>query len=1460
MRRVLSVKRLAILAGVVAVLVGGAVAAHAIQSRRQSSVLKTQAERAAAAAATDPERLDDAVRYYKQYLKYRKTDEEAFSRYAHLLTDRAKAEPKYTEPAVNALEEYLRQFPDHPDDRRTLIDLSMRLGRLTTARQHVGMLLDAPGGAFAENPDLLDKAAACELGLGGDFGTAIKYLDKAVRTRRAKPEVAARLLGLLNGNKGYSHPSHTPGEYVDILLTSEPYASDVAARVVAARYLLLKGELARAGDQIEHALAKMPGGATDPEARMAAAELELFKIKDAESVQPQLKKAEEHLRTAVTAAPADVGAGLMLSRVLADQGKRGEAIDVLKRSADALGETNDRYLLVVDRLLDLEELDLSGRLTEKIASNEADRDLVVKYLRARTAVVKGDLAAARPLLEEVAPKLTQIPDYHKKAMAGLGRCYEALQNPDKTLECYAEALKDDPRYLAAVVGEAEALLKLGRLRDALPRYRTLVGGYKLDLFRPKLARLELRAALAQSAPSRKWDEFELALGPVAARTPELDILYAESLLARSEREKAAGVLEAVLRKDSKNTAAWIGLARIRGTGSPDQLAGTLAEAEKAVGDSADLRLARAMALLTRGRRPGPDDFRASLAKSENLSLPEQNRLLKGVGELAARAGASAPEAEAGPLRALALDCFQKAAALDRGDLVARAVLVDLGMAMSRPEVVSEALAGLAAVEGENGPIGTLGRVVMRLPGVKAMTDPAARGAAVRELRGMASRAKAARPGWGRVYIALARLDEMEGLTDSALTNYQAALERGERDEFVIRRTVELLRDQKKDDLAAALLNGLHTEVPLPEDLERFRAVRDLLARDIPRAERPTIERIAPADHKDWRVLLLRGSLLAAIGEDEEALTAFQNAVFYGDNVPDAWGALVGQQIRLGRADAARTAITEAAARLTARPPAEAAKKAEMIDTLAACYELVGDAGPAEAKYREAVQAAPHELNPTRQLVLYLQRAGKGKEAGDMLNRLAGGAAGDAARWARRHLALTLMASPDAYAQRDTALRLVDQNLAATPPDQEDVKAKALVQTVDPRTRAEGVKALGEFARWGGLTPDEFYHLGKLHFDQGKVFEAVEFFEKATRGRAGLNAEHIAALARVYLGTNDLPRARQAVARLKAFAPQGWEAAREEARLLKREATEAEKKSNTEAAAAFAADAKKRVLDFPGATGDGFVRTKSGPLLEELGFYPEAEALYARLIADPKGHPFPHLPMAVFLINRKRTDEALRLAKEYEAKAPLEVTARLMTGAIRTKSPGPAAEREVAAWLDARYRATINPFEQLTLLGGQAELQDATGKYDEAITTYERAIDRAKGLSPEDLKRFPLDLFKNNLAMLLVLRNPGHADKAIAMMSDVIAVRGPAPVYLDTRAVAYLVKGGRVNEAVEDLRLALIQQHRPGYLFHLAWAYDLDPPRRTLRETPLAEARRLGLTADDLHPLEARKFAELFPKR
>ena len=213
--------------------------------------------------------------------------------------------------------------------------------------------------------------------------------------------------------------------------------------------------------------------------------------------------------------------------------------------------------------------------------------------------------------------------------------------------------------------------------------------------------------------------------------------------------------------------------------------------------------------------------------------------------------------------------------------------------------------------------------------------------------------------------------------------------------------------------------------------------------------------------------------------------------------------------------------------------------------------------------------------------------------------------------------------------------------------------------------------------------------------------------------------------------------------------------------------------------------------------------------------------------------------------QKRTDQAIKLAKAHDtAKTPVVVTAQLFSAAVRAKNPGGADERFVEDWINVKLRQYEGKPELPALVAARAELLDAQEKYDAAIAEYRRAIEID---APDNS-----DLVKNNLATLIALHRPADVDSAITMMTDLIGVRGPAPAFLDTRAVAYLVKG--VPElAVKDLDLALVQQRKPLYLFHLGWAYDLIPEKHAQSSRTLDEAKRLGMTSDLLHPLELKKL-------
>lgn len=1460
MQRSVHWKRLLLVVLVGGLLGGTFLAINRVQGRRQAAVIKTVAERAEAAIDGDPTKRAEAIDLYEQYLRVQPNDEQAGQRYAQLLVEQYKAQPTDTTAvqAIHGIESFLRRFPDNPAHRRELAAIYLKSGRIPSAREHLNVLFNSAGGDLKNDVELRELAALCAL-REGDLTEATQQLKLAIDTRQAPVRIYQQALDLLHRNKADSRREVTIAEYVRTLLEEPRFKNNLEARIAAARFELFRGEIENARRDIRYALEAIPGGSTNPDALLAAAELCIVEARiatDATLKAAKLEEARGYLQTGFTTDPRNVAVGVMLAKVLSQQGKIAEAIQALRTTAESLGQVNDQFLVVIDHLIDLGNRDVAEALVRRVATDEK-LQLLVNYFRGRLALLEEDWLQAKQLLEAVVPQLT-LPEFHKRAMVGLGKVYAVLQNPDKQLECNRAALKDDGIYLPALIGEADALARLGNLDEAITRYQALVTIWQLPEYRVQLARLRLLDTLRKPLETRNWARFdsEETLGPPEGRPDELQMLYAQALAARGEKARAIEILTAIRNKAPQSptaTAALVALVRIQEAGKPEAALAILEDAQQQVGDTVDLRLAKAEVLVYRAKPPGVAEFDALGAAAEKFLVPEQFRLWLGLGQTALAALNRVPEGPArSALLAGAIRYLQTAAKLEPRDLLSRALLIDITSAPEHKAIREATREELAVLEGPNGPISTLARVSIRLPEVARLQDPAVRDAELKELRRLAQSVQQQRPGWGRVYVALARIDELEGLTEQAVENYRRALKEGDREEYVIRRAVELYRERKQDALAAALLQELSTRMTLPDDLERFRTIHEMLNRIVPRSEKPTIERIAPLNTQDYRILLLRGSLLAAIREDDEALVAFRRAVEIAHPpVPETWLYLIGQLVRTGQLDAARQALAEAERILITLPQKTTAARAELLITLGRSSELVGDLKQAAARYQAAVQVAPEELNPHRRLIEFLMRTGRPAEAEALLIRLAAEAGQDIARWARRYrAAVVLMSRPDRYHQRGLALDLIAKNLQIQPPDPEDVKAQAVIWTVDPVTREDGVKVLKEFWARGELTPDESFLLGRLTFDLGpsKIPDSVKYFESAARPRQGVSIDHLAGLFRVHLALSDLghdlSHAEAVLERLKAAAPRSWEATREEAHFLMKRSRAAILRADHDEAKRLADQARALILKFPGHDSVEAIRSRTGPLLEELGFLTDAEMLYRKLLSSSDG-PAAHLPLAVLYLRQKKSAEAIALAREYEAKVPVSVTAQLLTGAVQARRPGETLEREIEEWLDRRISEAAGKPELAGLIGSRGDLLAAQGKYKEAIAEYRRAL--AAGKSEKTV---------NNLAMLLALYEPARVDEAIRMMSDLIAVQGPVPMYLDTRAVAYIVKGGDdTAKAVEDLELALLQRASPVYFYHLAWAYDLQL-KRVERQRRLDEARRLGLSSADLHPLELETYRRL----
>jgi predicted Zn-dependent protease len=112
---------------------------------------------------------------------------------------------------------------------------------------------------------------------------------------------------------------------------------------------------------------------------------------------------------------------------------------------------------------------------------------------------------------------------------------------------------------------------------------------------------------------------------------------------------------------------------------------------------------------------------------------------------------------------------------------------------------------------------------------------------------------------------------------------------------------------------------------------------------------------------------------------------------------------------------------------------------------------------------------------------------------------------------------------------------------------------------------------------------------------------------------------------------------------------------------------------------------------------------------------------------------------------------------------------------------------------------------------------------------------------------------NNLGYLLALHGKGAAE-AMELLNRAIALAGPTPELVDTRAVIHL-KLGQPDRAIKDLETAMAEAPLPAVSYHLAQAHQLARNATAARDA-LQKAKSLGLQPDTLHALERPAYQQL----
>jgi cellulose synthase operon protein C len=1407
---------------------------HAIQINRQSSFLLEEAHR-----AQKDKQFELALNRFQQYTKLATDDTDALAEFGLLLADHNAAQL-----AVVTLEKVLRAQPNRDDVRRRLALVEMAIGRANDATTHLKVLLaKSPGDA-----ELRDLLGMCQAA-GGDYRAAAGSLQKSIDLDPSRVDTYAHLADVLRRSNSADKAAEADkkmGEMVD----KNPKSA--RAHLLDARFLAGSGREKEAREQTETALELAP---KDTDALLLAAAL-------ASAKQPY-DKAREYATRAKDSAPASAAGYIALARIEALSGNRKEAIACLETGAEQTQSRDAALLWELGRLeIGAGDLAKARDTVDRLHKLPADERLepLIGYLEAQLELAGQHWQAAIQRLEQVAPELGRWPDLQKEVRIQVAACHEKLGNTELQLAAFREAAHVDPTWAPARLGVAATLLSLGKFDEAREEYRQIS---RLDTMSAAgalgLARLLIMKNLTVSPAEQDWKEADAILKQLAEKNPDatgVTLLQAESLVGQKQSPKAEVLLQAARAKAPDKIEIWSGLiglarhdAKEKGNDQQwDRADNLLQDARKKFGDQVWLRLTEGSSLVARYQQQAAPKLKALGDATSSFASDDQLRLFRGLAILSLQAGDTEQ----------AKSFARRACQADPKNLELRELLFELALMTNDAAAVEAVLKEIRELEEGEGPFWHYGQAALCLltkPGSPALDDAAFQHqlkSAVQHL----DAARRLRPGWTRVMLLTARIQDRQGQYGAALQNYLEAIDLGEHNPEAVRRAIELLNSRQRYAEADQILRRLEQQpTMISNDLERL--AREVSARldDLDRAL--AIAKKIAADSQDWRDLVWLGQLQSLLGRRDQAASrpdeakgrladaekSLLKAVQLKTDEPETWVALIRFYAATGRKPDAEATIRLAERKL----PAETSALA-----LAICYEAVGNAAEATKQFDSVLAKNAKDPFVVRRAAEFFMRSGRLADAEVQLRVIVSGhvaAKPDDVVWARRALASVLRAS-GSYPKIQQALALIAQNSPATPDDQKE-RAFALAVCPQRERRREAIQILEGLLSPQSDPTDVRTVLVQLYLAEKNWPQAL----KQWRSLATSNEReprYTALYSARLLERQETAEAELWIQRLEQLAPADFSTVSLKAQVLVQR-NQVETAIQTlyayrdqpaakpaDKSAAQPADRAARLGQVAAALESlarGATTTDPTAAAKLLA---EAEAAYREFV---KLEPKKSLVLASFFARHARFDEALSLAEEALPTAPAAAMDKtgndLLAGGLAKPPQLLRLERLLLASVEKDGRSPV----ALLILG---ELRMRQERFGDAIDIYREVLKTDKDNAAA----------MNNLALLLALEKK-DLNESLRLIERAIELSGPVPALLDSRASVYLALG-KPQLALADLEQVVSEEPRPGRQFHRALAcFQLGQPQAAAQA--LGEARKLGLKPEDLNPLERPAYEELVAK-
>lgn len=1365
---------------------------HSRQRDRIASALQQQAE-----TAIEAKQWQKAVAFYERYLNMKPGDTATYTKYAELLNQVAKSNEDKIK-ALFALDKAVIKDPLNIDLRRKLVKLAMipGLDEITRPEPHLVKLLD-----HNPNDKELIGMLAGRLYQEGRHAESVAQFTRLIQLSPHDLDAYVRKAAIERVNLNSS-------KQAEITMTEMVKANNTAkAHLYFGLYWRQYGTPRQVEEEIEKAAACDP---KDSGVLLAQSELALGRN--------QFDQARNYLKQCRQLHPEEMAPLQALATLELEAGNTKEAIDILKQALALKEKRSDRYKDREDLYFAMAEAYLRAGMiqeAEMLVKEMRKKDylpVMVQLLEAEVLAGKGEWVKATRMFEEALPQITESKALVRQCSQVLAECYERIGDVDNRIATYRNILSDDPMHVATNANLIKTLADQGRVEEALTLMKPLIDrdpkripAVYLGIY----ADLLLQQTMARNLSDRNWVEFDNVLAALESdaanrKSPSVShaLLRVRRQLATEQYEEAKKTLLEAQQRWPNDPDLWATRATLYLQSRQVEEAGKIiTQARAALGDHPRFRYLEAQLLLLEGL---PKDTKALDALTNDmgkLTPSQQLDLLRMMLDLRLRYGDLA-----GGIRLA--DQQDK---LLPNNLSLQLLRFDLAALQNDESRMLEVIERIKQLEGPGGVYTPLAQALNIMWKASKTGDKKNLDQAGVFLAAIARK----RGDWPRLHLAEGKLRDLQGDKISTLASYLQAVKSGSRDGEALAWLMQTYHRQQRYADASEMMRLIPRD-RIVGDLTKVAAELCIFNKQFKDAMSWAAKAV-PDDSKNFEDVLWKGQIFSVSGEHQVSEVALRRAIALSEGKEGkAWLSLVQHYVRLKEASAAAQVTNEAKARLP-----------QLNTWVPLCLEAIGKFDEAAREFQTIVTAKPKDIDTLRAAADYFVRRGDGKTAEPLLIRLIDlqdKTPGDKA-WAKRTLAVILASRGDYYQSRKALalLGLLDSNdkiitKISTNEPIEDLRARAFVLGMN-RSRAlrlEATNVLEQMATRQARTNEDLFFQAKLHNDLGDWGKARDCMQMLLT-RQGDNVEYLEYMIRNLLQRNDTNASKLYLERLAKLLPGSDLIIDLQARLMK--VTGDDK-------GALALVEKHFLQSTPPRP------EKAAELLEDMKLIEPAESIY-RSLAREVAKPEASLNLAKFLGRQRKLKEALQLCKAARGKAPDEEVGFISIEALY-HSPQRTREdmEDIGNWLELLVKEKASA-ARLKLLAAMRNLQ---GRYEESIKLYEQVT----AMDKNDVGS------RNNLAFLQAMQQKQYPE-ALKNLSDALAIIGPHPDLLDTRALVYL-KMNKPDQALEELFQAMDQDPSAIAQFHLACVYHNKRNRQSAMNA-WEEMKQRKLTRDDIHPLE-----------